>query len=125
MRAVNPVDHERPREELAGVRVSRELQVEPGLLGHRRDLRIVRQEQTEGGARVTVDRELRTWSRVGILQSRGEIDHAADQEACRTPRDGDVRVAEHAKAHPLEMGRPRRHTRVVVVVAEHEERPLP
>ena len=119
------MNHERPREELAGVRVSRQLQVEAGLLGQRRDLRIVRQEQTEGRPRVAVGREVRTWPRVGIGHSRGEIDDAADQEACRATRDGDVGVAEHAKSHRLEVRRPRRRPRVVVVVAEHEERPVP
>src|SRR5882724_12916091 len=68
-RRVGPVDqmnYERPREELAGVRVSRQLQVEAGLLGQRRDLRIVRQKQTEGRPRVAVGREVRTRPRVGI-----------------------------------------------------------
>jgi hypothetical protein len=54
------MNHERPREELAGVRVSGQLQVEAGLLGQRRDLRIARQEQTEGRPRVAVGREVRT-----------------------------------------------------------------
>jgi len=68
----------------------------------------VRQEQTEGRPRVAVGREVRTRPRVGIGHSRGEIDDAADQEACRATRDGDVGVAEHAKSHRLEMHRPRR-----------------
>src|SRR5436309_1753255 len=83
--------HARPREELAGVRVSRQLQVEASLLGHRRDLRIVSQEQTEGRPRVAaVGREVRTRARVGVGHSRGEVDDAADQEACRATLDGDM-----------------------------------
>ena len=69
VRPVDPMNHERPREELAGVRVSRQLQVEAGLLGQRRDLRIVRQEQTEGRPRGAVGREVRTGPRVGIGHS--------------------------------------------------------
>ena len=125
MRPVDQMNHERPREELAGVRVSRQLQVETGLLGQRRDLRIVRQEQTEGRPCGAVGGQVRTGPRVGIGHSRGEVNHAADQQVCRATRDGDVGVAEHAKPHRLEVRRPRRRPRVVVVVAEHEERPVP
>jgi hypothetical protein len=57
---VDQLNHECPREELAGVRVSGQLQVEAGLLGQRRDLRIARQKQTEGRPRVAVGREVRT-----------------------------------------------------------------
>ncbi len=42
----------------------------------------------------------------GIGQSRGNIDNAADQKACRATRDGDVGVAEHAKSHCLEVRKP-------------------
>src|SRR5215510_15544529 len=56
VRSVDPMNDERPREELAGVRVTRQLQVEAGLLGQWRDLWIVRQEQTEGRPGVAVGR---------------------------------------------------------------------
>jgi hypothetical protein len=73
VRPVDQMNHERPREKLAGVRVSRQLQVEAGLLGQRRDLRIVRQKQTEGRPRIAVVCEVRTRPRVGIGHSRGVL----------------------------------------------------
>jgi len=92
VRPVDQVDRERPREELPGVRVARQLEVEARLLGGRRDLRVVREEQPERGLRGPVDGEIGTGPGVGIGVPGGEVDHAADHQ----PRAGQQRVAADA-----------------------------
>ena len=85
MRPVHEMDHERPREELTGVRVPRELQVEAGLLRERRDARVVSEQQPVRVAGIGGRREIRPWARFGIDQPCGGVDHAADDERIPAP----------------------------------------
>src|SRR5262245_28277523 len=59
VRRVNEAYGERPRKELPGVRVPRELEVETRVRPERCELRIVREQQAEIGARRILERNLR------------------------------------------------------------------
>jgi hypothetical protein len=111
---------ERPREELPGVRVTRQLQVEAGAFGQRCEPGVVREQDPGRIAVRGAAREVRSRRFRRHLELTGRIGDAADDEPRIAPLQHAVLVAQNLDAESPEVRRPRLRARVIVVVAERE-----
>src|SRR6185436_20412215 len=107
-------NEEVPGQELAAVRVARELEVEAGRLGGGGAARLVREQKANGAGRAAGERGHRVARRGPVEVGGAEIGDAGHDEPRVAAADDGVLVEEDGEAEPAQLAHPGRSARVVL-----------